>query len=219
MFFQCEALYEIVKLLGKPIRVDDATANMSRLDRVRVFVELDVSKPLLDSFYIVYLGINCKVEVMYDYVPIYCAICFKVGHGKESCNVVDDVSISLKGMVIATSSSMDSIVTCHSDSSSGIDHVVEQVLTEVTILDETNSVTVDDVYEGGLENLEVNEKVVDDIEEFPFGFDNYFDVEIGDPVVCKDSDTAFAHLSSRSAVNHLSSESACIHFTRVLKLM
>ena len=124
MFFQCEALYKISKLLGNPIRVDDATANMSRLDRVRVCVELDVSKPLLDSFYLVYLDLQVEIKVCYDFIPVFCGNCSKLGHEKKNCLKPAKEKCGVSVSPLASSGSEDSTITSHSGISGSKDVIV-----------------------------------------------------------------------------------------------
>ncbi|CAI9769427.1 unnamed protein product [Fraxinus pennsylvanica] len=64
------------------LKRDNFTACASRTDRARVCVEIDVSKPLVDSFW---LGVpfhptNRYQEVIYEKLPTYCKFCNTIGH-------------------------------------------------------------------------------------------------------------------------------------------
>lgn len=47
-FMHCkEALFSIASAIGKPLRIDQATASLTRQSVARVLVEYDVTEPLL----------------------------------------------------------------------------------------------------------------------------------------------------------------------------
>lgn len=80
MFFQAEALFEIAKLVGNPLRMDQATAHRTVLMRARVCVEVDSSKSLPTTIFVDVHGLMHVVDVIYDEFPHYCTFCSKLGH-------------------------------------------------------------------------------------------------------------------------------------------
>lgn len=85
--YYVEALFELVKPIGRPLRVDNHTANLSRLDKVRVCVEIDLSKPLLKNICVKALDSNFTLNVHYEDLPNYCSFCSRQGHLEANCHV------------------------------------------------------------------------------------------------------------------------------------
>lgn len=83
--FHKEALFEIGKLLGKPIKVDGYTANRSKLSQANLCIELDVSKNLPTHLWVKVLDKGTAVKVNYSKVPSYCKGCLKLGHLERAC--------------------------------------------------------------------------------------------------------------------------------------
>lgn len=67
--YYVEALFELVKPIGKPLRVDSHTANLSRLDKVRVCLEIDLSKPLLDTICVNLPESILFLNIIYEDIP------------------------------------------------------------------------------------------------------------------------------------------------------
>lgn len=82
LLFHPEALFELVKPLGKP---DSATAGFTRLDKARVLVELDVSTPLPQVIWIEIKGQKLKIPVKAENLPAYSTHCSKLGHLSDCC--------------------------------------------------------------------------------------------------------------------------------------
>lgn len=78
--FDKEALFEIAKLLGKPIKVDGYTTNKSKLSQGSIFVELDVSKNLPKHLWLNIMGKGTALKVNYPKIPYYCNNYLKLGH-------------------------------------------------------------------------------------------------------------------------------------------
>ncbi|EOY06960.1 Uncharacterized protein TCM_021522 [Theobroma cacao] len=90
--FEKSALLLIAKTVGKPLFVDEATANGSRPSVARVCVEFDCRQPPLDQVWIVVQnrktgeitnGYSQRVE--FAQMPAYCDHCCHVGHKETDC--------------------------------------------------------------------------------------------------------------------------------------
>lgn len=83
--FHKKALFGIAKLIGKPLRMDEPTADLSRPSLARVCVELDLTAPRVHE---VYLGIGKKTfrqPVFFENCPPYCSTCKHLGHEHNNC--------------------------------------------------------------------------------------------------------------------------------------
>ncbi|XP_057250590.1 uncharacterized protein LOC130591332 [Beta vulgaris subsp. vulgaris] len=81
-YYDKEALYLIASKVGKPIRVDYATNNLSRARYARVFVEVNLDIPILTK---VWVG-NCWQTVLYENLHLLCFQCGRIGHQKSQCS-------------------------------------------------------------------------------------------------------------------------------------
>ncbi|EOY02236.1 Uncharacterized protein TCM_011923 [Theobroma cacao] len=97
------ALMMVARTVGKPLFVDEATANRSRPSVARVCVEYDCQKPPLDHVWIV--SRNRKTETMtgglsqrveFAKLPEYCQHCCHVGHAVTECMVLGNKPVSTK---------------------------------------------------------------------------------------------------------------------------
>lgn len=73
--FNKEALFEIGKLIGKPIKVDGYTTNKSKLNQASVCIELDITQPHPTHVWINLLDFGLAVKVSY----------FHIGHEEIHC--------------------------------------------------------------------------------------------------------------------------------------
>lgn len=80
MLFHVEALFEIAKLIGNPLRMDQATTHRSVLTKAKVCVEVDASVSPPTSIVVEAGGVLHNVDVVYDEYPKYCKHCAKLGH-------------------------------------------------------------------------------------------------------------------------------------------
>ncbi|XP_043687593.1 uncharacterized protein LOC122638811 [Telopea speciosissima] len=83
--YQGNFLLSVAGAIGKPIKVDGATAGCSCTVAARVCVELDLQEHHPDRVWV-----GCGTEgffqkVVYEHIPVYCSVCFKVGHYAASC--------------------------------------------------------------------------------------------------------------------------------------
>ncbi|KAL9448763.1 hypothetical protein AB3S75_016127 [Citrus x aurantiifolia] len=89
-FVQCkEALFSIASAIGKPLRIDQATASLSRPSVARVLIERDVTQPLLPRIRIGVGNSGFWQNVLYEKIPHYCASCKPLGNAAETCYVAN----------------------------------------------------------------------------------------------------------------------------------
>lgn len=83
---QQEALFEIVRPIGLPIKLDIATAKGLRPSVARVCVELDVSQDLPQKIYIQAKGRLILQTIIYEDLPLFCKDCRRLGHASGNCS-------------------------------------------------------------------------------------------------------------------------------------
>ncbi|KAL9461919.1 hypothetical protein AB3S75_004838 [Citrus x aurantiifolia] len=87
-YMKCkEALYSIAATIGKPLRIDHATAAVSRPTVARVLIEYDISRPLLKRLWIGEKDTGFWQYIVFEKVPRYCAACKHVGHSDDTCYI------------------------------------------------------------------------------------------------------------------------------------
>lgn len=80
-YFDEEAVCIVASVLGRLIKLDEATTNASRGRFARVCIEIDTEKPLLTKVHI-----NRQfVHIEYEGLPTICYICGRIGHRREQC--------------------------------------------------------------------------------------------------------------------------------------
>ncbi|XP_074565078.1 uncharacterized protein LOC141821603 [Curcuma longa] len=83
--FNKKGLFSAAKIVGTPIKIDEATADCSRLTMALVCVEIDLLKPRIEEFWIG-IGEEKRLQkVVYERVPNYCKQCCHLGHTEEEC--------------------------------------------------------------------------------------------------------------------------------------
>ncbi|XP_017984223.1 PREDICTED: uncharacterized protein LOC18585698 [Theobroma cacao] len=99
------ALLLIVKTIGKPLFVDNATTKGSRPSMARVCVEYDCRKLPIDQVWIVTQKRNTGIvtngyaqKVEFSHMPNYWDHCCHVGHNETNCLVLGNNSKSLGSM-------------------------------------------------------------------------------------------------------------------------
>ncbi|GAA0186954.1 hypothetical protein LIER_34242 [Lithospermum erythrorhizon] len=92
--FEDNSLCSISNAIGNPLRIDPRNIDRAILSSARICVELDVSKPCIDSIWISIIDEVIKesidgfwVKVLYDIVPLYCTACSHIGHGRDYCKL------------------------------------------------------------------------------------------------------------------------------------
>ncbi|XP_056685537.1 uncharacterized protein [Spinacia oleracea] len=84
-YYDKDALFEIAKLVGKPIRVDYATDKITRAKFARVCVETDLLNPLITR---VWVGGQWQ-QIVYENITSLFK-CGRIGHVTEMCDIVGD---------------------------------------------------------------------------------------------------------------------------------
>ncbi|XP_017974542.1 PREDICTED: uncharacterized protein LOC18612711 [Theobroma cacao] len=101
--YEKSALLLIAKIVGKPLYVDEATANGSRPSVARVCIEYDCRQPLVEEVWIVIRnretgavtgGYSQRVD--FSRLSDYCNHCFHVGHKESECLVLGNRSSNKK---------------------------------------------------------------------------------------------------------------------------
>jgi len=81
-YFHKQALFEIAKLVGLPIKVDLATDSVSRARYARVCIEISLLKPLVSKIWVE----NAWQQIKYENLDLLCFSCGIVGHLAAHCN-------------------------------------------------------------------------------------------------------------------------------------
>ncbi|KAG6482722.1 hypothetical protein ZIOFF_059360 [Zingiber officinale] len=83
--FSKVTLFSAASIIGKPIKIDEATADCSRLSVARVCVEIDLLKPKIEDFWIG-IGEEKRLQrVEFEKHPSFCVQCLHLGHSVEEC--------------------------------------------------------------------------------------------------------------------------------------
>ncbi|VFQ85169.1 unnamed protein product [Cuscuta campestris] len=78
--FDSAALYSIANLIGRPLRTDSATRNLTRPSVARVCVELDLSKEIPKAIWIHLGKLSSFQPIYYEDLPAFCSGCKQLGH-------------------------------------------------------------------------------------------------------------------------------------------
>ncbi|KAL0016800.1 hypothetical protein SO802_003869 [Lithocarpus litseifolius] len=79
--YEIEVLKQIGEAIGKVLQIDSHTAMEARGRYARLCIQIDVTKPLVDT---VLIG-RFKQPVVYEGIHKLCFSCGRLGHRKESC--------------------------------------------------------------------------------------------------------------------------------------
>ncbi|CAH9107142.1 unnamed protein product [Cuscuta europaea] len=79
------ALFEIAGLIGKPLKMDAATARLSRPSVARVCVEIDLTHELPQKIWIQFGSTGFFKSVTYKDKPDYCNLCLHLGNSAAKC--------------------------------------------------------------------------------------------------------------------------------------
>ncbi|KAL0287132.1 UNVERIFIED_CONTAM: hypothetical protein Sradi_7130600 [Sesamum radiatum] len=83
--FEKNALFTFAAKIGKPLRMDEPTADLSRPDLARVCVEIDLTAPKVQAVHLQINGKTYRQQVMYENCPPYCTFCNHLGHDMSVC--------------------------------------------------------------------------------------------------------------------------------------
>ena len=81
-FYDSSILHEIGSAIGPVLRIDSYTASGSRGSYTRMCIQIDLSKPLINT---VRVGRLCQ-KVMYEGISSLCFCCGRLGHKQETCS-------------------------------------------------------------------------------------------------------------------------------------
>lgn len=86
------ALGKLASLIGEPIAVDHKTMARNHIDGPRVQVLVDPARrPLYGVNLSLHNGTKFEQKIIYDYYPIFCSTCSRVGHVSENCRMTDRI--------------------------------------------------------------------------------------------------------------------------------
>ena len=81
-----KCLEKFATQIGRLVKVDQATVKREKLQYARIMVEVKLTQNFPDQIsFINEKGIKMVVEVKYEWKPILCSNCKKIGHGTEEC--------------------------------------------------------------------------------------------------------------------------------------
>lgn len=86
-FFLEPMLRSVAGNIGKVLKIDSSTSNLSNTSAARVCVELDISKIHPSRIWIGYPGGGFWQDVLYPNFPLFCSHCSKLGHNVDSCKM------------------------------------------------------------------------------------------------------------------------------------
>lgn len=127
-FWDGESLESIAASMGRLLKIDDYTSSMSRSKFALICVEIDLSKPLKQGFWVGDDDHRVFVVVLYEKLPTFCYLCGMVGHGSNHCS---------RRSPVIQSSSQPPPVQVHSDLSG------MEVGTEMEIMDDGMEARID----------------------------------------------------------------------------
>ncbi|KAI5663628.1 hypothetical protein M9H77_22951 [Catharanthus roseus] len=89
-FFNKAALFSIATAIGNPLKIAEATTNLTRPSVPRVCIEVDLLKQLQQR---IWIGVGAIYgfwqDVCYENLPPYCAHCLKMGHSySNGCQII-----------------------------------------------------------------------------------------------------------------------------------
>lgn len=85
-FWDGESLETISASLGHLLKIDDFTFSFSRSKFARICVEIDLTKPLKQGFWISDDEHQVFVVVLYEKLPMFCYLNGIVRHGSNHCS-------------------------------------------------------------------------------------------------------------------------------------
>ncbi|XP_010686891.1 uncharacterized protein LOC104901048 [Beta vulgaris subsp. vulgaris] len=80
------SLFKIAGLVGRAVKMDEATKTKDRLSYARVMVEVSMKQQLPDSIsFCNEYGKMVEQKIEYEWRPVVCKKCSGVGHNEEDC--------------------------------------------------------------------------------------------------------------------------------------
>ncbi|XP_057811610.1 uncharacterized protein LOC131025843 [Salvia miltiorrhiza] len=84
-YWNVEVLTSIARFVGHPLRVDGTSAQRDFGQFARIFIEIDMSKPLPNTLLVDGNDVSFHVEFTYEYLPLFCSRCKITGHALDKC--------------------------------------------------------------------------------------------------------------------------------------
>ncbi|XP_021728788.1 uncharacterized protein LOC110695869 [Chenopodium quinoa] len=84
-YYDKDALFEIAKIAGNPIKVDYATDHLTRARYARFCIDIDLTTPLVTAVWVS----NGWQQIEYENIHSLCFKCGIIGHQKEKCQLID----------------------------------------------------------------------------------------------------------------------------------
>lgn len=85
--FQKNPLLSVASLIGRPLKIDAATQNLSRPSVARICVEVDLLKDLPKRLWIGQGDPGFWQQITYENLLAYCEDCFRIGHASGECHI------------------------------------------------------------------------------------------------------------------------------------
>ncbi|KAL0907645.1 hypothetical protein M5K25_022065 [Dendrobium thyrsiflorum] len=105
--FSPRILQGLGSIIGRPLKIDQATSVGSRPSVARILVELDVSKQHPDKVWVGPDNLGYVQSVVLENVPPYCLHCKALGHSNEDCVVLH---LHLASAVFVPESAVEPVV-------------------------------------------------------------------------------------------------------------
>lgn len=84
-----QALHAIASTVGNPLRVDQATAAVTRPTVARILIEYDIATALIPRIWIGEGESGFWQDVIFENVPDYCTACKHLGHAEKNCYIAN----------------------------------------------------------------------------------------------------------------------------------
>lgn len=81
-------MMKMARLVGNPIKADEATANRTRVGYAHIFVEIAAKKLLLTGEYELSSGQVYSQRMEYEWIPPTCSKCKCFGHPEKECKAM-----------------------------------------------------------------------------------------------------------------------------------
>ncbi|KAG8370048.1 hypothetical protein BUALT_Bualt14G0077100 [Buddleja alternifolia] len=89
-WFHRKFLFHVASLIGKPLKLDEATTEIDNPSLARICVEVNVMENLISEIPIQMEGKSCVLKIQYEGIPEYCKVCRHRGHSMTACLIRKD---------------------------------------------------------------------------------------------------------------------------------
>ncbi|KAL0926169.1 hypothetical protein M5K25_002374 [Dendrobium thyrsiflorum] len=87
-FFDIKMLQAIGSLFGRPLQVDQPTANKTRPSVARILIEIDITKEYPEEIWLGSESNGYSQKVIFDQFPVFCSHCKMHGHVVDNCFIL-----------------------------------------------------------------------------------------------------------------------------------